>query len=126
MMLDLSWKGSTSEVLRRISVGSDDPEPDSTWKAIASVLSLCFAGTVGSVRHFRVPCEANHIALVHSVGRQNALEAFVTWTGAKHHRPPLENVANFKQPQDPRRLLPELLGTAKESGHESRFRKPFR
>src|SRR5271157_3014555 len=69
MMLDISWKGSASEVPRTIAVVSGDPELDSTWKAIAYVSSLCVVGAVGSVRHFRVPCEAHHIPLVHSVLR---------------------------------------------------------
>src|SRR5271157_717816 len=67
MMLDISWKGSASEVPRTLAVVSGDPELDSTWKAIAYVSSLCVVGAVGSVRHFRVRCEARHIALVRSV-----------------------------------------------------------
>src|SRR5271157_1719197 len=88
MMLDISWKGSASEVPRTIAVVSGDPELDSTWKAIAYVSSLCVVGAVGSVRHFRVPC-------------------------AEHHRPPSESVAGLRQPRIPRLLMPELLGTAK-------------
>jgi len=41
-MLDISWKGGTSEVLNAMAM--EVARLDSTWKAIASVSSLCFAG----------------------------------------------------------------------------------
>src|SRR5271157_121896 len=113
MMLDISWKGSASEVPRTIAVVSGDPELDSTWKAIAYVSSLCVVGAVGSVRHFRVPCEAHHIPLVHSVFRISPPGPIITRACAENPRPPSESVAGLRQPRIPRLLMPELLGTAK-------------
>ena len=123
-MLNISWNGSTSEVPGTIAVGSGDPKPYSTWKAIAAVSSFSMAGLTRSVRPVGMLCEGHHMQpfITHIAGR---IRLEVTRAGAKRHRPTGGSVAHLIQPQDPRRWLPELLGTAKENGHESRFRTPL-
>src|SRR5271167_921964 len=105
MMLDISWKGCTSEVPRRIAVGIVDPGPCAPGRLMPLYGHCALQVRSGSVRSVGVPCEGHHMDsfMTHTSTRLSPLLSRRLVPNVTDRL--LKNVRNLEQPPGPQAMV---------------------